>query len=153
MNPILDAPVMTEQRLEYAGFWIRFVAAIIDGIVLSVVNWVLMFALIGSAVDFSDTFALGTTLMYYYAIAWTVRGVYFTVMESSDKQATLGKMAVGIKVGDENGQRLTMGNAIGRWFSALLSYITLFVGFIMAGFDVRKQALHDKIANTVVYYS
>jgi uncharacterized RDD family membrane protein YckC len=152
MNPILDAPVATDRRLEYAGFWIRFVAAFIDGIVLSVVNWVLAFAFIGSSFSFADPDTLGTGVVFYYLITGALSCLYFAIMESSERQATLGKMAVGVKVGDEIGQRITLGNAIGRWFSKILSALILMIGYIMAGFDSRKQALHDKLASTVVYY-
>jgi uncharacterized RDD family membrane protein YckC len=73
-------------------------------------------------------------------------------MESSSRQATLGKMAVGIKVGNEQGQRISPANALGRVASKILSGLILYIGYIMVGFDARKQGLHDKIASTVVYY-
>lgn len=153
MNQILDAPVAVEQKLEYAGFWIRFVAAIIDGIVLFVVNMVLSFALLGGAVGMSGSpEGMGAMLVVYYLISLGVQVGYYAVMESSARQATLGKMAVGIKVGDENGQRISALNAVGRYLSKIISTLILLIGFIMAAFDARKQALHDKIASTVVYY-
>lgn len=152
MNQILDAPVAPVAKMEYAGFWIRFVAVIIDGIVLAVVNWILAFALIGGSFSMSDPTAMGAGFAAYYLIALAIRGAYFSVLESSERQATLGKMAVGIKVSDESGQRLTLGNAIGRWACKFISTIILFIGYIMAAFDPKKQGLHDKIAKTVVYY-
>ena len=155
MNSILDAPVITEQKLEYAGFWIRFVAYIIDYIVLGVVDTVLSFAIIGSSMGMvmSDDYAgLGGMLAVYYLIVVVINLAYFVLLESSSRQASLGKMAVGIKVGDELGQRISGLNALGRSLSKLLSALILGIGYIMAAFDVRKQALHDKIANTVVYY-
>ncbi|HZY78907.1 MAG TPA: RDD family protein [Cyclobacteriaceae bacterium] len=152
MNQILDAPVTAVAKMEYAGFWIRFVAAFIDGIVLGVVNWIIGFALIGGSLSLQDPFALGGGIAAYYLVSWAIRGAYFSFFESSERQATLGKMAVGIKVADENGQRLTFANALGRWASAFISWAILMIGFIMAGFDAKKQALHDKIAKTVVYY-
>src|ERR1051325_4539797 len=118
MNPILDAPAVTERRLEYAGFWIRFVAIFIDGIVLWVINWVISFALFqggGLNFDYNDPFSIFATAGTYLAVTFVIRGLYFTVMESSDRQATLGKMAVGIKVGDEKGQRIQIGTAVIRW--------------------------------------
>lgn len=138
--------------MEYAGFWIRFVALIIDGIVLAVVNWIIAFAFIGGSMSFTDPSALGAGFVLYYLVAIVLRGAYFSIMESSDRQATLGKMAVGIKVADENGQKLALPHAIGRWAAKFVSTIILFIGYIMAGFDVKKQGLHDKIAKTVVYY-
>lgn len=155
MNSILDAPVIAEQKLEYAGFWIRFVAYIIDYIVLGVVDTVLSFAIIGSSMGMvmsDDYTGLGGMLAVYYLIVLVINLGYFVLLESSSRQATLGKMAVGIKVGDELGQRISGMNALGRSLSKLLSGIILGIGYIMAAFDVRKQSLHDKIANTVVYY-
>jgi uncharacterized RDD family membrane protein YckC len=148
MNSILDAPVATEQKLEYAGFWIRLVAIMIDGIVLSVVIFFIAFA-VGVAAFALESVGLLISIYFLYII---MVAAYFTLMESSVKQATLGKMAVGIKVGDEHGQRISAANALGRWASKLLSGLILYIGYIMAGFDPKKQALHDKIAQTVVFY-
>jgi len=159
MNSILDAPVATEQKLEYAGFWIRFVAFIIDAIILGVINMVLSFALIGGSMGAGmmsgdgDYSSFGIMLAVYYILALGINVAYYSLMESSARQATLGKMAVGIKVGNEQGGRISGLNAVGRYFSKIISGIILFIGYIMAAFDVRKQALHDKIASTVVYYS
>ncbi len=61
-------------------------------------------------------------------------------------------MAVGMKVIDEHGQRISFGRATGRYFAKILSTLILFIGFIMAGFDSKKQALHDKLATTFVVY-
>jgi uncharacterized RDD family membrane protein YckC len=76
--------------------------------------------------------------------------VYAAAMESSDRQATLGKMAVGIKVTDMNGERISFGKATGRHFAKIISAIILLIGYIMAAFDSKKQALHDKMAGTLV---
>lgn len=148
MNQILDAPVVGEQKLEYAGFWIRVVAYIIDSIVLSVVLGVIGFGLIGGAVAMESFGLIIGVYLFYFVVVFA----YFTVMESSSRQATLGKMAVGIKVGNEQGQRISPANALGRVASKILSGLILYIGYIMVGFDTRKQGLHDKLANTVVYY-
>jgi uncharacterized RDD family membrane protein YckC len=76
--------------------------------------------------------------------------LYFALMESSAHQATLGKMALGIIVTDMQGQRLTFGRATGRFFAKILSGCMIYIGFIMAAFTERKQALHDMIASTLV---
>ena len=76
--------------------------------------------------------------------------IYEAVMESSSKQATLGKMALGLKVTDLEGRRISFARATGRHFAKLLSGMILLVGYIMAGFTERKQALHDMIAGTLV---
>lgn len=148
MEQILDSHTTEEQvNLEYAGFWIRLVAAFIDGILLAIVQQALIFIVTGGTSFSGAAPGIGlSSLNLLIGIAYTVG------MESSAKQATLGKMAVGIKVGDEHGNRITPGKAIGRYFAKFLSAIILGIGFIMAAFDSRKQALHDRIVGTVVYY-
>jgi uncharacterized RDD family membrane protein YckC len=79
--------------------------------------------------------------------------VYFAFMESSSKQGTLGKMVLGLKVVDTNYQRISLGRATGRWAGKLISGMILAIGYIMAGFTERKQALHDMIAGTYVIHS
>jgi hypothetical protein len=76
--------------------------------------------------------------------------LYSAFMESSESQATIGKRAVGIIVMDEEGRRLSFGRATGRYFAKFLSVITLGIGYLMAAWDPRHQALHDKVAHTLV---
>lgn len=76
--------------------------------------------------------------------------LYFTLMESSKYQATLGKMALGIRVTDLSGSRASWGRVNGRYFASILSGMILGIGFIMAGITQKKQALHDMIAGTLV---
>jgi uncharacterized RDD family membrane protein YckC len=83
------------------------------------------------------------------AVSW----LYEAWLLSSDRQATVGKMAVGLKVTDLNGQRISFARATGRFFAKIVSSMTLLIGFIMAAFTERKQALHDMIAGTIVLKS
>ena len=76
--------------------------------------------------------------------------IYEAAMESSSKQATLGKMALGLKVTDLEGRRISFWRATGRHFAKIISGMPLLIGYIMAGFIARKQALHDMIAGTLV---
>ena len=76
--------------------------------------------------------------------------LYEASLESSSRQATLGKMALGLKVTDEYGNRISFARASARFFSKILSRMLLMVGYIMAGFTARKQALHDMLAGTLV---
>jgi uncharacterized RDD family membrane protein YckC len=85
-----------------------------------------------------------------WAISLVGQWLYFSLQESSDRQATLGKRVMGIKVVDLEGRRITFGRATGRHFAKLLSGLICDIGFIMAGFTERKQALHDMIASTLV---
>lgn len=124
--------------VQYAGFWRRVLASLIDGILLSIVTgsftWTVDFD------DFKITYGLGIVVQW----------LYFALMESSNRQATLGKMAIGIVVTDENYRRINFGQASGRFFGKFLSAIILGIGFIMAGFTQKKQALHDVLADTLV---
>jgi uncharacterized RDD family membrane protein YckC len=71
-------------------------------------------------------------------------------MESSSRQATLGKMALGIVVTDMDGKRISFGRAVGRNLGKIISQIILFIGFLMVAFTQKKQGLHDIIANCLV---
>jgi uncharacterized RDD family membrane protein YckC len=87
----------------------------------------------------------------FAAVAGTVlQWVYFAVMESSAKQATLGKMALGLRVTNMEGHRITFGRATGRHFAKLLSTLILLIGFLMVAWTPKKQGLHDQIADTLV---
>lgn len=142
-DQILDAPPVEEIRLRYAGFWIRVAASIIDGILLSIVQGVVSVVTVGTGVG---------ALFVGYLINLAIGIGYYTYMESSENQATLGKMAVGIKVGNVNGEQLTFANALGRYFAKILSFITFCIGFMMVGWDEKNQGLHDKLADTYVFY-
>jgi len=150
--PAARAPVT------YAGFWLRFVAIIIDGIVLGVVLGI-PFAVVMTAMGvsfigvsrpeemagpFIGVFALFEIIIF--AGQW----LYYALMESSSWQATLGKKALGLYVTDMNGQRITFGRATGRYFGKLISGMILLIGYMMAGFTEKKQALHDIMAGCLV---
>jgi len=76
--------------------------------------------------------------------------LYYALMESSKHQATIGKLALGLKVTDMNGQRISFARATGRYFGKIISGMILLIGYIMAGFTEKKQALHDIMANCLV---
>ena len=129
----------------YAGFWRRFAAAFIDGIIFFVVLFVCDFVL-GQIVGTSTTaFAtLSTALSIGLGVA------YYVGQESSTQQATIGKRALGIIVTDMHGNRISTGRATGRYFGKILSGLILLIGYLMAAFTEKKQALHDKMAGTLV---
>ena len=152
MDQILDLPSTGRRALNYAGFWIRFAAYFIDYIVLSIFSWALM-AMFGISAFLDPNNIDFSLLIGVYLVIFVIATLYYVLMESSATQGTLGKMAVGIKIGKENGERITPLNALGRLFSKIPSALILYIGFIMAGFDSKKQALHDKIAGTYVFYN
>lgn len=134
----------------HAGFWMRAVAFLLDALLLFVtglvVNMVTMLAVWGSGA--SNPLLVGFILGRLLIIAtyW----LYFALLESSPWQATLGKRAVGLRVVDMAGQRIGFWRATGRHFGKILSTLTLFIGYMLAGWTSRKQALHDLVAGCCV---
>jgi uncharacterized RDD family membrane protein YckC len=159
-------PVYVAPAPPYAGFWLRFVAYLIDGAiggaVFGVLALILILAVGGMAVlqSASDQLSSGDTsalvpifMAYGFFILVALFGgwLYYALMESSAKQGTLGKMAMGLTVTDMNGQRVSFGRASGRFFSKIITGLIPFgIGYIMAGFTEKKQALHDMIASCLV---
>jgi uncharacterized RDD family membrane protein YckC len=157
-----------QNEVKYAGFWIRFAAYMIDYLIIYSALALLIFpaaAILGFSIvlpsidgynEYSDAYYIVPAIISFYiysnVISLAGSWLYFALMQSSKHQATVGKMAVGIKVTDSKHQRLTFARATGRYFSKIISSITLLVGYILAGFTFRKQSLHDMIANTYVIY-
>lgn len=138
----------------YAGFVRRWAALFLDQMILGIpmVLLVVLVAIpLGLFSGAADQRAGVSMLQGLYYLLWLVAApLYYAGQESSMHQATLGKRALGIKVTDDNGQRLSFSHALGRWFAAALSHITLDIGFLMAAFTERKRALHDMVASTLV---
>jgi uncharacterized RDD family membrane protein YckC len=145
------------QSVQYAGFWIRFAAALIDGIITGITGCVLG-GMIGFAIGIASSGSRdprGAQLALQAAsnVLGIVLGwLYEAMFTSSAYQATPGKMAVGIRVVDEGGQRISFGRATGRYFGKIISGLICGFGYFMAGWDERKQSLHDKMASTLVVY-
>jgi len=124
---------LPEGEAIHAGFWRRYAAFTIDYLILFIPLGLLGIApLVGPLIGH-----------------W----LYNAMMESSGWQATLGKRAMGLKVVDAHGGRISFGRATGRYFSQFLSAFTFCVGYMMAGWTGRKQALHDLIASTFVVFN
>ena len=138
----------------YAGFWRRFAARFLDGLVVMIPVYILVIVAAGGFSAFAKAetnpaTSAGTMLMVS-VLPYLLNFLYFSVMHSSSLQATVGKMALGIKVTNDQGGRVSFGQAAARWFASLLSYLTVYVGFMMAGFTDRKRALHDMVVSTLV---
>ncbi|HMV10085.1 MAG TPA: RDD family protein [Cyclobacteriaceae bacterium] len=144
MDEIIDTPQVERRIFHYAGFWIRVAAYLVDAILLWVVDVIVSYSLYGNY-GFFDANYLQSIISFVVAVT------YFSMMESSERQATIGKMAVGIKVGNEHGNRISFGNAVGRYLAKIPSAILLAIGFLMVAWDDRKQGLHDKLADTYVF--
>lgn len=92
----------------------------------------------------------GVTMIGIFFLASAGNWLYFTLMESSRYQATLGKIVMGAIVTDLNGKRISFGRANGRFFGKWISGMVMYIGFLMAGFTEKKQAMHDMLAGCLV---
>ena len=155
-NQLLDSnfEAKTPQYFAFSGFWRRFAALFIDGLILGIAQ-MLVFSIFGLSFINTDPemFAEGVPTSFYtaYMITLGMQVAYFVYFESSEKQATFGKQAMGIVVTDLNGERITMLNATGRYFAKIPSALIMGIGYLMQPFTSKKQALHDMIAGTLVY--
>ena len=142
--------------VRYGGFWIRFVAAIIDAVIVQAVVMPISFVIggiTGAAGALGGGSNVGLSILgglFGAVIGIAGTWLYEALMTSSVRQATLGKMIFGMRVTDLNGNRISFARATGRYFAKWISAFTLLIGYIVAGFTERKQALHDMIAGTLV---
>lgn len=148
--------------LHYAGFWIRFVALMIDGVLLAVVGALIELPLTiryappvvttdpsAALAQLSATLgvaAVQTLISICLACAYEV---FFV----STRGGTIGKLALNLRIVRADGSPVARGLAFGRYFARWVSQFTLLVGFIMAAFDDQKRALHDRICETRVIYA
>lgn len=145
--------------MNYAGFWRRFAAVIIDGLILGICfnigSIIITSMLTGLFLPIlkteEDATIFGLTIFISVAfLGFFVQWLYYALMESSSKQATLGQRAMGIYVTDLNGNRISFGKATGRYFGKIISSLILCIGYLMAAFTEKKQALHDIMAGCLV---
>lgn len=167
-----------EESFSYAGFWKRLLAHFLDKLILGfafslifIPLWIL--GLLGFLLsDETKTYERFTSVAYQHnwnnefsiamfsaflfliliviLISIILEWLYFALMESSSKQATFGKMIVGIIVTDMEGKRITFGKATGRYFGKFISGFVLSIGYLMAAFTAKKQALHDILSSCIV---
>lgn len=140
-------PANTE--LEYAGFWIRTGAALIDAVLILAITYPILYAIYGA--DYFDEekkgFIAGPADFLLTYVAPAVASILFWL----SKQGTPGKLALSMRVVDaETGDTLSVGQSIGRYLAYLVSMLPLGLGLIWVGIDARKQGWHDKLAKTVV---
>ncbi len=143
----------------YAGFWIRFLALIIDrvllGAVLGPLSAIFLLPLMISAsrggMEDGPPPWFFTTLPFVILLSLVAQWLYEALLTSSSWQGTVGKKLLKLKVTDMAGNRISFGRATGRFFGKILSTIACHLGFIMVAFTERKQGLHDMIAGTLVW--
>ncbi len=132
-SPAATTPIQSV-TVEYAGFWRRFAAILIDAVILSAATGAFVAATAGAG------FFVG------FLAPWLYEGF----MLSSEWQATVGKRVMSVVVTDTGGRPISFARATGRHFAKYLSMILLAAGYIVAAFTQKKQALHDMIAETLV---
>ncbi|HEV3272634.1 MAG TPA: RDD family protein [Candidatus Methylacidiphilales bacterium] len=162
------ATMQPPAHLVYAGFWIRVAAHILDNLIVSIpfvfIWFVIVVAVVGLGVfqiaqpnssqpGAPSVAVVGTVIMLYLSLIlgrFIAVWLYHAVLESGPHQSTWGKRVMGLKVTNFTGQRISFGHASGRYFSTLVTNMTMGIGYLMVVFTDRKQALHDMIAGTLV---
>lgn len=161
----MDTLTNRKNEVRYAGFWLRFVAYIIDDFLLGFAGFIISIPFIGGIVfsaigigenpENTENLVMGLAgifgsvvglILVVIVLSW----LYFALMESSKTQATLGKMALGLKVTDLEGNPISFARATGRYFGKIISGMILYIGYILAGLTEKKQALHDIMATCLV---
>jgi uncharacterized RDD family membrane protein YckC len=165
IDAVINLSIPTTQYIEenrdtvqYAGFWRRSVAFLIDFMLVIVVGCI-GGSFIGSIYGLFMFIVMDDTTQNYISTEAAVLGfvwgiaadcLYFTIQESSSKQATIGKRVLNIIVTNYEFRRIGFAQANARYWGKIVSSLILFLGFLMAAFTKRKQALHDQLAGTLV---
>lgn len=137
----------TDTDLEYAGFWIRVWASLIDAVLIGVIVWPILIATYGTEYFTSEKFIAGPIDFLFSYVLPGIAVILFWIYKS----ATPGKMAISARIVDaRTGGQPSNGQFIGRYFAYLVSIIPLGLGILWVAWDRRKQGWHDKLAGTVV---
>ncbi len=153
-----ENPVSLAAQPHYAGFWRRFIAAVLDQIIL-LVGRAFIYGAIGliiyamlfvfdarSQIEMVFRIYAGILALVDFWITW----IYFAAMESSSLQGSLGKLALGIRVSNMDLKPVTFEQATVRYFSKIISSLTIGVGYLLCAYSSKKQALHDFVGKTVL---
>jgi len=151
VNSSTPQPTVDARGVAYAGFWIRAAASVVD---LMVVCAIAFFLGIELSISPLGSFLGGqpgsVTFLSCVSLWLVVAWLYSAIMESSSKQATVGKEGLGLIVTDIAGGRISFGNATVRYLGKIASALSIFIGFIFIGFTANKRGLHDRISGTAV---
>jgi uncharacterized RDD family membrane protein YckC len=157
-----DRPLVAVEGAPPAGFWIRFVAYMIDGLIVMTVSVFVISIAVGVVILTDESLDLenpggiviAATLLVIAALI-VINWLYEALMTSSPRGATLGKMALGLRIVRFDGTQLSFGRATARHFAKVIvtPAVPLLLGYIMAGFTNRKRALHDILVDTLVIKS
>lgn len=145
--PASDLTESGHREVEYAGFWIRAVASLVDSVLMLVIIFPVLTLIYGMSYWESDSIVAGTWDVLLNYILPAVAVILFWIYKS----ATPGKMLFNLSIVDVNtGGKPSNGQLIGRYASYYLSMLPLFLGFFWVAFDARKQGWHDKLSGTAV---
>lgn len=149
MQKLAEGARLNTGAMNYAGFWTRFAAVFLDGLILWIVNTAINVAAGLGPFQTNRGQAIGPVFILVFSAQLAIALSYETFMIGR-YGATLGKMACKIRVVTAEGGRVSYGRSLGRYFAKMLSGLICAIGYIMAGFDEEKRALHDRICNTRV---
>lgn len=158
LQRLQEGTLTTLQRYRYAGFWIRFVAYMIDnlliGIVQSIVTVIVMIPFIGAAGNIDPANMLPFFIAYGGAVVFSLfANAAYEAYFLGRNGATPGKMILGLKVIRPDGRPVTWKTGLFRFLAKILSSLTLSIGYMMAGWDEEKRSLHDRVCDTRVIYA
>jgi uncharacterized RDD family membrane protein YckC len=156
----METDQSTASSTEYAGFWLRLAAHIIDHVAIGfVIGGLVSFTMLIMGISLGILEDMGNPATQMIFISYSVviglaslaiTWLYYAMMESSSYQGTLGKLALGIKVTNLEGNRVSFVQATGRFFGKLLSSAIMSIGYLMIAFTAKKQGLHDILAGCLV---
>ncbi len=152
IQKLAEGARMDTGELRWAGFWIRFAAALVDGFLMVPLSFGIQLL---TGMSFYQAIGLESRPPLMLALAELLSiatGVVYEAGMVGRFGATVGKMACGVKVVMPDGGKVSYLRAAGRYFAKLLNLFTLYIGYIMAAFDGEKRGLHDRICNTRVVY-
>jgi uncharacterized RDD family membrane protein YckC len=159
--PTLAVPMGRPAHMIYAGFWYRFLAWLIDIVILGTVQGILAAVVLmtSAAFVFRGSHFSDPSLWLFigaYGVIFLINAIlsllYFAWSESSHWQGTLGKLAIGLKVTDADGDRISFLRALSRYFAHIITNMTFGIGYLLNVFTSRQQTLHDLVAGTLVVY-
>ena len=155
MQKLAEGAKFDTGALNYAGFWIRVGAKVLDGLILGVVFGLplIIFAIIGARAGADrQEFGVFQVLQLVFQLLLTAANICYQIFFLGKYGATLGKMACGLRVVTAEGGKISYGRATGRAFAEILSGMICYIGYLMVAFDDQKRGLHDHICNTRVIY-
>jgi uncharacterized RDD family membrane protein YckC len=151
MQKLAEGAKVNTGTLNYAGFWIRVGAKMLDGLILGVV-FLPPFFYFGFKAAGQQPFGKFQVLQLLFELLYMAANIGYQIFFLGKYGATLGKMACGLRVVTAEGGNISYARATGRAFAEMLSGMICYIGYIIVAFDDQKRGLHDHICNTRVIF-